>query len=216
MASFSCDIPLFSLSSLSRNKNNLFLHKEYQNGIIKISQIGMLGFAVQKRGIKMNSIKYITSLFTFYMKGEISAEQNSIKIKDPNSILGLIPLGSKKESIAINQISSVQSNFKLKIGKLIIGIILVAASFSAMFQEGGFLGGLILLAISVNVVLNAFEIDLNIVMTSGKDHLIDFFIFEKNKATLAEQEINKLIENRLDDTNTRQQTDRLVEAINNK
>ena len=45
----------------------------------------------------MTSIKYMTSLLTFYLKGEIRTEKNFIQFKTPNTILGLIPLGAKTE-----------------------------------------------------------------------------------------------------------------------
>ena len=164
----------------------------------------------------MNTITYITSILTFYMKGEISVEQNFVKLKDPNSILGLIPLGSKNEQISINQISSVQSNFKLKLGKLILGIIIAIMAFSMLGQEGGFLSFVIFAIIAANTILNAFEVDLKINQTSGQERSIDFFIFERAKADQAVQMINNAISGRLSDTNTREQTDRIVEALNNK
>lgn len=46
----------------------------------------------------MQPITYMTSLFTFYLKGEIKSEQNFISFKVPNTILGLIPLGPKLRS----------------------------------------------------------------------------------------------------------------------
>ena len=60
------------------------------------------------------------------------------------------------------------------------------------------------------------EINLIVTTTAGKEQLIDFIIFDKSKAEMAEQEINKMISNRLDDTNNRQQTNRIVSAIQEK
>ena len=45
---------------------------------------------------------------------------------------------------------------------------------------------------------------------------VSFLIFEKAKAELAESQIRQIISDRLDDTNNRVQTDRIVDAINNK
>ena len=53
-------------------------------------------------------------------------------------------------------------------------------------------------------------------MTSGQMKVIDFFIFDKKKAELAAKQINEMISNRLNDTNGRQQTDKIIEEINNK
>lgn len=167
----------------------------------------------------MKPIKYVTSLLTFYLKGEISAEQNLIKFKNPNTILGLIPLGSKKESIPINHIASTQSNFKFKLKKFILGIIFAIFSFfsfSLLGVEGGFIGFSIMLIIAVNFVLNAFEIVLQINTIFGTTRTIKFFIFDKAKAQSAENQINAMIAQRLDDTNIRKQTDKIVYAINNK
>lgn len=164
----------------------------------------------------MEPIKYMTSILTFYLKGEIAADQNFVKFKTPNTILGLIPLGAKKESVPVTQIASTQSNFKLKFGKLLLGIIAAFLAISTMTADGGFFGGLIILIFAANWILDAFELDLQVNMTSGKTKLIDFFIFEKAKAVSAENQINAIVANRLDDTNTRQQTDRIVDAINSK
>ena len=162
----------------------------------------------------METVKYITSLFTFYLKGEISSEQNFIRFKVPNTILGLIPLGAKKDNVAINQISSTQTNFKLKFGKFLVGAIIAALGFSMMKDSLAL--GLILFLIAANSIIDAFEIDLQVNMTSGQTKVIDFFIFDKAKAEKAEQQINLMISNRLNDTNNRQQTDRIVDAIQNK
>ena len=164
----------------------------------------------------MEKIQFITSLLTFYMKGEITCEQNFIKLKVPNSILGLIPLGAQKENMAINQISSTESNFKVKFGKLLIGAVIAFLALSALLEFGEFFNFVILGILAANTILNAFEVNLQINMTSGQTRLICFFIFEKGKAERAEEAINSLISGRLNDTNTRQQTDRIVEAINNK
>ena len=162
----------------------------------------------------MEPIRYITSLLTFYLKGEISTDQNFIRFKEPNTILGLIPLGAKTQNVAINQISSTQTNMKLRLGKLIVGAIVAILGLSSLSDS--FIGGLILLFLGVNIFLDAFEIDLIVNMTSGQTKAIDFYIFEKAKAQLAVERINAMISNRLDDTNNRQQTDRIVDAINMK
>jgi len=162
----------------------------------------------------METVRYMTSLLTFYLKGEIQHEQNFVKLAKPNTILGLIPLGAKKESIPVTQLSTVESNFKLHFRRFLGGLILTILALVLMGES--LLGGLLLLIVGVNAVLTAFETRLTIKTTSGEAKDISFLIFEKSKADLAEKQINDLVSNRLDDTNTRQQTDRVVDAINNK
>ncbi|MBR5701983.1 MAG: hypothetical protein IKX47_05910 [Oscillospiraceae bacterium] len=164
----------------------------------------------------MDTITYVQSLLTFYLKGEIGADQNFIKLKDPNTILGFIPLGSHQESIPINQITSVQSSFRMRLGKLVIGILVAILAIAALFNKGGFILFLIFGLIAANLILGAFDVSLLINMTSGRTRLLSFFIFDREKSAKAEQMINALISARLSDTNTREQTDRIVDAINRK
>lgn len=60
----------------------------------------------------MEPIEYMTSLLTFYLKGEIKSEQNFINFKVPNTILGLIPLGARTSKLPVNQIASVSTIHK--------------------------------------------------------------------------------------------------------
>ncbi len=162
----------------------------------------------------MKPIYYMTSLLTFYLKGEIQQEQNFVNLKKPNTILGLIPLGAKKETIPVSQLSSVESNFKLHLGRLLSGLIILIIGLSMLSEM--FLLGLILLVVGANRGITAFETILTIKTTAGDIKNISILIFEKSKADEAENQIRQIISERLDDTNNRVQTDRIVEAINNK
>ena len=162
----------------------------------------------------MEPIKYMTSLLTFYLKGQIKSDQNFIVFKNPNTILGLIPLGAKTEKFPVTQIAATATNFKLKFVKLLLGIFVAILGFVMM--KDSVAGALILLVISANWIIDAFEIDLVVTTTAGQEKCIDFFVFEKKKAVSAEQQINAMISGRLSDTNVREQTDRVVDAITKK
>ena len=162
----------------------------------------------------MQPIQYMTSLLTFYLKGEVRQEQNFVNLKKPNTILSLIPLGAKKDSIPVSQLASVESNFKLHFASLLIGVIM--AIIGLCMISGSFIVALILMLAGANKAITAFETILTIKTTAGDTKNISFLVFEKSKAELAETQIRQIISDRLDDTNNRVQTDRIVEAINNK
>ena len=84
-----------------------------------------------------------------------------------------------------------------------------------MFSQS-FILALILLLIGANKAITAFETLLVIKTTSGDSKVIPFLIFEKSKAEQAEMQIRTIISDRLDDTNNRVHSDRIIEAINNK
>ena len=156
----------------------------------------------------------MTSLLTFYLKGEIRQEQNFVNLKKPNTILSLIPLGAQKDSIPVSQLSSVESSFSLHLGSLLLGAVLALGGLALVSES--FLVALILMAVGANKAITAFETVLSIKTTAGDIKSISFLIFEKSKAEAAEAQIRQVLSNRLDDTNNRVQTDRIVEAINNK
>ena len=162
----------------------------------------------------MQKIEFMTSLLTFYLKGEISTEQNFLTLKVPNTILTLIPLGRKNDTIPVTQISSVSTDFKLLFKDFLIGIIV--AIIGIVLFGTNFLIGFILLLIGAAMVINSFQTVLTIKTTSGE--IKSASIFEKSKAEQAASMINHIIGSRLDDTNNRvqgdRQTDRMVEAIN--
>lgn len=162
----------------------------------------------------MQPIQYMTSLLTFYLKGEIRQDQNFVNLKKPNTILSLIPLGAKKDSLPVSQLASVESNFKLHFGSLILGAIIAVVGLSMIADS--FMLALILTLIGVNNAIAAFETVLTIKTTAGDAKDISFLVFEKAKAELAETQIRQIISDRMDDTNNRVQTDRIVDAINNK
>ena len=169
----------------------------------------------------MEAIKYMTGLLTFYIKGEIATEQNFLKIKFPNTILALVPLGSRKFNVPVAQISAVASNFKFDVKTFFVGLISLLISFSCISSGGnGILAGIIILALGLCMLINSFITELQVDTTAGKYYYIPFLIFEKAKAAQAEQMIGNIIAARLNDTNNRQvseaSTNAIVDAIKSK
>lgn len=158
----------------------------------------------------MQPITYMTSLLTFYLKGEIKSDQNFLYFKQPNTILQLIPLGHKKITVPVNQISTAYTSFKLQFKTFAVNLLL--AILGLAFMGDSAVLGLILLLYGACGIIKSMETRLIVTMTSGHHHRICFLIFDKAKAESAEQQILSMIANRLDDTNNRQQADRMMEA----
>lgn len=166
----------------------------------------------------MNTIKYMTGLLTFYLKGEISTDQNFLKLKIPNTILALIPLGARKDNIPVQQVATVSSSFRLLFKRLLAGLALLILGI-VLFSESIVFGLIVVIWAACNII-TSFMTELLVTTTSGMDYYIPFLIFEKAKASQAENMIQTMISNRLNDTNNRQvaesQTNAIVNAINNK
>lgn len=156
----------------------------------------------------------MTGLLTFYIKGEITAEQNFLKIRIPNTVLGFIPLGSTRHNIPVAQISSVATDFQFNIKSFIASLVPLYVSFLC-FHNGldGFAPALLTLAAGLVLMINSFITSLRVDSTAGAVYYIPFLIFEKSKARKAEEMIGQIIASRQDDTNVRQATETQTGAI---
>ncbi len=158
----------------------------------------------------METISFMTSLLTFYIKGEIKAEANFLKLRTPNTLLTLIPLGSRKNNIPINQIAEASTSFKLLFRHFLAGLIELVVGLATLGNV--LLLGLILMLVGVCTIINSFQ---------------TLLIIEKSTAERAADSILAMIASRMDDTNTRMQTEKqmaqnaqlnenLINAINNR
>ncbi|MBD8912687.1 MAG: hypothetical protein EGR82_03310 [Ruminococcus bicirculans] len=169
----------------------------------------------------MKTIKYRISLPTAYLKGEVTHEQNFVKLKTPNILFSLLAIGTKTDVIPVNQIATVTRTFNCIGVILLFGIILMWSGFSVISASkilslSSSLAPIILILLGVLIIITSFQTVITIKTTSGEALKISVLIFDRSKALEIEELINQLISNRLDDTNNRQQTDRIVEAITNK
>lgn len=169
----------------------------------------------------MKTIKYRISLPTAYLKGEVTHEQNFVKLKTPNILFSLLAIGTKTDVIPVNQIATVTRTFNCIGVILLFGIILMWSGFSVISASkilslSSSLAPTILILLGVLIIITSFQTVITIKTTSGEALKISVLIFDRSKALEIEDLINQLISNRLDDTNNRQQTDRIVEAITNK
>ena len=149
----------------------------------------------------MPKITYLENLLFFWIKGKIYFENNILKLENPHFALGIIPVGRKKKNIPINQISSVETDFKFRILTLIWGLFLLLIGFTALGSEDGAVLGIVILLVGVSQVASAFQSRLNITLTSGEEIPNEFLIFERAKAEQAEENINQLVLNKGNITN---------------
>lgn len=159
---------------------------------------------------------FITSYLTFYLKAAIALEGHFVKVSNPNTILKLIPLGSTNRTIPLEQISSINDNFKLHFKSFLWGLILAFIGFRFFTSDDpNIIIAIILLAWGVLTVLSSFQADLVLTLTSGQLVHVSVIIFEKGKLLNCVQTIQSLISKRYDDTNVTANTDRMINSLNN-
>ena len=135
--------------------------------------------AVQSQGFE--AIEYITSYLTFYLKGRVEFTRDNIHFKVPNTVLGLIPLGSQQQAININHVVGASSNFHLKTGSFIVALLGTLYSLSQIGSSYTLLF-LILSIFFINMALNAFQTTVTTRIDDGASYVISLLFFEKSKA----------------------------------
>lgn len=175
---------------------------------------------------KPEIIEFITSIPTFYMKGKVEIATDSVRLSVPNTVLGLIPYGSRGGTYDVNHIASVHTDSRLSLKRLLFGGLLALLGLGGLSDSFGYV---LLLLLGILLVLNAFENDVIITLDSGLVIDVPLVVFEKDKATLIEQKILTIVHARTYDTNTRihatyaantvaasstENADRIINAIN--
>lgn len=162
----------------------------------------------------MEKIEFMSSLLAFFVKGEITGNTNFVSFQIPNLMCGFIPAGTRKENLAVHQISSTATNYGFALSNFLVGLWMLLVALASLielniiiFVLSGYVGA--------SILLSAFKYELIVNTTSGKVIAINFFIFEKEKAQIASERINSMIVNHMDDTNVRTQTDRIIDAMKN-
>lgn len=166
------------------------------------------------------SIDFVTSYLTFYLKGRVDFTVNNLHIKVPNTILGLIPLGSHQRTLDINHISSTASDFHIAFGQFVVGAIIFLLGFGDVFGSRPSFLGVIALLFGLFYALNALQSYVAVTIDSGEVFAIPLVIFEKGKAEVIANNINQMLAARTYDTNVRihsaASADRIVGAINQR
>ena len=141
----------------------------------------------------MQSLTFITSLLTFYLKGEISMDDELLHIKKPNTIGGFIPLGYKSDQIPVQQISTATTDFRVNAADALAGILLLIAVIVFFRYSGEFhfliLWGILFIAVSAVALINAPQTTIAVTATSGVVYAIPIIIFEREKAEQAKKMI---------------------------
>src|SRR5690625_1479253 len=93
----------------------------------------------------MYSVNFSISLLLFWLKRKVEVDSRFVKINIPNTILGVVPLGSDQQNIPLKNISSATISSRFYFLRIIIGVIIMLLGLGSMGDS--FLLGLIFLII---------------------------------------------------------------------
>ena len=135
--------------------------------------------------------RFSPSVVLFWLKTSIAASNMRVMYKSPNTLLGVIPLGSSTQTIPLRNIASVDTNTKFNPGSFVWGVVFLVAGL-AFLSDSAALGILFLLLAAANLA-NMMSAQLDFVNQAGGRNSVKVSILERDKLMQLEQKIQQLV-----------------------
>ena len=135
--------------------------------------------------------RFSPSVVLFWLKTSIAASNMRVQYRSPNTLLGVIPLGSSTQTIPLRNIASVDTNTKFNLGSFVWGVVFLVAGLSCL-SGSAFLGILLLLLAAANLA-NTMSAQLDFVNQAGGRNSVKVSILEKDKLMQLAQKIQQLV-----------------------
>ena len=135
--------------------------------------------------------RFSPSVVMFWLKTSVAASNMRVMYKSPNTLLGVIPLGSSTQTIPLRNIASVDTNTKFNPGSFVWGVVFLVAGL-AFLSDSAALGILLLLLAAANPA-NTMSAQPDFVNQAGGRNSVKVSILEKDKLMQLEQKIQQLV-----------------------
>jgi len=143
--------------------------------------------------------QFIFSLPYFFLKTTVELTDRRLVFERPNTMLGVIPIGKQKDTLPLRNVASVGTSTRIGFVQLILGILLALSGVSQLGKPT--VGSIIVLALGVFLILNAFQAKFRVTTNGGDKHFARIAVTEKGKAQAFADQVNTTIAAREDGTN---------------
>ncbi len=143
--------------------------------------------------------QFIFSLPYFFLKTTVELTDRRLVFERPNTMLGVIPIGKQKDTLPLRNVASVGTSTRIGFVQLILGILLALVGGSQLGKPT--VGSIIVLALGVLLILNAFQAKFRVTTNGGDKHFARIAATEKSKAQAFADQVNTTIAAREDGTN---------------
>ena len=131
---------------------------------------------------------FTANLILFWLKANYTLTNKRISGHEPNTFLGLIPIGKAQVAQPLKTIASVLSTTKFHFLRLLVGLIFLTVGFSI----GGFFGVICIILGLVNI-LNSYTATFVVTNNAGQINGYEISILEKDKVQKFVSQINTVI-----------------------
>lgn len=140
----------------------------------------------------IKEITFSPNLFLFWLKAHYALTNKRLTGQQPNTLLGLIPLGKRNVSQPLRTIASVACVTKFWFKRLLVGLFFLVIGVGVM-AEASFIGGLVLTLIGVGGVLNCYTAYFNVTNNAGQELGCEVIITAQAEVESFANEMNQVI-----------------------
>ena len=141
--------------------------------------------------------RFLISIIAPYLKGQMMCSTTRFVFKVPNTLLGVIPVGSNENTIPISAIAAVSTSSKLRVGRAILALIFILAGLSTMGSTHGtgstIFWGIVMTLLGISFAATCMPMVLTVQNHAGGATALEVAIFERSKLERFRQELQNRV-----------------------
>lgn len=134
--------------------------------------------------------QYRLSLMSFFLKTKVALTNKRLAGEEPNTALGLIPIGSKKVSFPLANVASIGISTSFRIWRFLLGLLLIVLGLSLVGESPAML---IIAVLGIPFIFGAFQTAFEITNNAGQTIALRIDILQKRSAQTLVNEVNRVI-----------------------
>ena len=139
--------------------------------------------------------RFLISIIAPYLKGQMMCSTTRFVFKVPNTLLGVIPVGSNENTMPISAIAAVSTSSKLRVGRAILALIFILVGLSSFGggTGGAIMTGIICTLLGISFAATCMPMVLLVQNHAGGATALEVAIFERSKLERFRQELQNRV-----------------------
>ena len=148
-----------------------------------------MGTVLAKDEEQIRNDSFTANLILFWLKANYTLTNKRVTGDSPNTLFGLIPLGSKEFSQPLKTVASVSTSTQFQLKVFIVGLILIGTGIAFINS----ILGIVLLVLGVINILNSYTAVFLVTNNAGQSEGYRISILEQAKVKSFVDQVNTVI-----------------------
>lgn len=135
--------------------------------------------------------QFYVSILAPYLKGQMMCSTSRFVYKVPNTLLGIIPIGSDENTVPISSISAVSTSTRFKVGRALLTLVFAILGVTSIMRNP--VGGVICLLLAIVFGLTTFSVALVVTNHAGGAFGLEVSLLDTAKIKLFKTELQNRV-----------------------